>query len=75
MKKRLLCLLLALSMVLGYFPGAVAASAEEPVSKTTDFITSSVDIDALLERDYIDNVPLGYNENIFSLYQPGWGFD
>ena len=41
----------------------------------TDFITSNYDIDRILRRKYVDNVPLGYNENVFSLYQPGWGFD
>lgn len=33
------------------------------------------DFDALLCRRYEDNVPLGYNEKVFSLYHPGWGFD
>lgn len=45
------------------------------VSDRTDFITSDTDIDQLLKRDYVDNVPLGYSEDLFSLYQPGWGFD
>lgn len=41
----------------------------------TDFVTSKTDMDELLKRDYVDNVPLGYCEDVFSLYQPGWGFD
>lgn len=45
------------------------------VSGRTDFITSDTGIDQLLKRDYVDNVPLGYSEDLFSLYQPGWGFD
>lgn len=32
-------------------------------------------MDELLRREYIDNVPLGYCDDVFSLYQPGWGFD
>lgn len=55
-----------------------AAAEEEKVStgsNRTEFITSNTDIDELLRREYVDNVPLGYSEDLFSLYQPGWGFD
>ena len=43
--------------------------------RITNFITSKFDMDRILQREYVDNVPLGYSENVFSLYQPGWGFD
>lgn len=57
---------------------ASASTGQEgkaPVSDRTDFITSETNIDELLKREYVDNVPLGYSEDLFSLYQPGWGFD
>lgn len=44
-------------------------------NQQTNIITSGTDINELLKREYVDNVPLGYSEDIFSLYQPGWGFD
>ena len=40
-----------------------------------DMIVSATDIDALLERPYVTGLPLGYCDEVFSLYQPGWGFD
>jgi len=41
----------------------------------TDFITSLIDIDAMLERPYDDNVPTAFSEGIFTLHSIGWGFD
>ncbi|WP_343277379.1 MGH1-like glycoside hydrolase domain-containing protein [Ligaoa zhengdingensis] len=77
MLKRVLSTLLALTLTAGSLCSTliVSAAPPEPESKSTDFITSKTDIDELLRREYIDNVPMGYNENVFSLYQPGWGFD
>lgn len=37
--------------------------------------TVSVDWQTLLKRPYTDGVALGYNEDVYSLYQPGWGFN
>lgn len=74
--KRFFSLIIVLIMLANLFvSGGIMHISAAEIDKTTDFVTSNVDIDELLRRDYIDNVPLGYNEDIFSLYQPGWGFD
>ncbi len=73
--KVLIGIALATAILLSQFSlGGISMFASEK-SNTTNFVTSKVDIDELLRRDYVDNVPLGFNENVFSLYQPGWGFD
>ncbi len=59
----------------GMLVSTVFASTKSSDSKITDFVTSKVDIDGLLASKYTENIPLGYNDSIFSFYQPGWGFD
>ncbi len=59
---------------------ACGGSNKEPPQTDTngdfsDVILSATDIGALLERPYTYGVPLGYCDEVFSLYQPGWGFD
>ncbi len=42
---------------------------------TTDFVTSGIDIDALLARPYDGTVPTAFSEGVFTLHSHGWGFD
>jgi len=67
MKKRWISLCLVVMMVMTMMR---AASATEPKMPTI-----SVDWQTLLRRPYTEGVPLGYSEEVYSLYQPGWGFD
>lgn len=68
--RRLISLTTAAVIALGY--PAVKVNGENTM---TDYVTSKTDIQALLARPYTEGVPLGYNEDVYSLYQPGWGFD
>ena len=42
---------------------------------TTDFVTSGIDIDAMLARPYDNTVPVAFSEGVFALHSYGWGFD
>lgn len=72
-KKKFALVLAGVVLCQSYLPIQVSANKDEV--KRTDFITSKTDINDILKRNYTENVPLGYSEDIFSLYQPGWGFD
>lgn len=67
--RKIVCMFLAAVMTMCMLvPNSVSASdsSERVVS---------VDWQSLLKRPYTSGVPLGYNEDVYSLYQPGWGFD
>ena len=68
MRKNVCIILAAVMIMCMLLPNAASAadSSERVVS---------VDWQDLLERPYTAGVPLGYNEDVYSLYQPGWGFD
>ena len=42
---------------------------------TTDFVTSKIDIDAMLARPYDNTVPVAFSEGVFAIHSYGWGFD
>lgn len=48
---------------------------DEPISTTTDFITHTVDIDAMLERPYDDLTYAAFSEQVFAIHTTGWGYD
>lgn len=67
--RKILCMILATVMIMCMIlPNTVSAADNESSAV-------SVDWQKLLERPYTNGVPLGYNEDVYSLYQPGWGFD
>ncbi|MBO5040577.1 MAG: hypothetical protein J6D09_05720 [Clostridia bacterium] len=41
----------------------------------TDHIWGKKNIDEILASEYQRGMPLGYNDLVFSFYQPGWGFN
>ena len=67
--RRTLSILLVAVMIVCIFSSNMV-SAAQGAEKIVN-----VDWQSLLQRPYTDGVPLGYNEDVYSLHQPGWGFD
>lgn len=67
--RRTLSILLVAVMIVCIFSSNMV-SAAQGAEKIVN-----VDWQSLLQRPYTDGVALGYNEDVYSLHQPGWGFD
>ncbi|GAB3398884.1 hypothetical protein GCM10027515_04580 [Schumannella luteola] len=59
----------------GPLGSSMSETAHASADERTSFATSGVDIDEMLARPLEPGVPVGYSEDLFALYSPGWGFD
>lgn len=69
--KRLMAVMLVISLAFS-FPFMFDQNAH---AITTDFVTSEQDLDSILEKPYVDNVPTAFSEALFATHSTGWGFD